>query len=141
MALISGPGETSLSLRCGRILVPPPPAKRPAPAGADILVNNRATDTFPHVTQSETSVAVFNKLVLVGYNDSGQFFLTGDFTGYSRSTDGGATWTDMGPPTTPLGAVSAVFGDPVLMVDRPRAVLLGHKLGLGATRHTPNPRH
>jgi hypothetical protein len=61
--------------------------------------------------------------VLVGFNDSGQFTgpgSTGNFTGYSRSVDSGSTWTNMGAPTTPLGVVNHVFGDPVLVGDQNR---------------------
>ncbi len=123
---LSGPGEVALQLRCGWI-APGPPSRRLAPApappaapGGNALVNDRTTDTFPNITQSETSVAVSGSTVLVGFNDSGQFAATGDFTGYARSTDGGATWTDAGPPATPLGDVAAVLGDPVLVADRAR---------------------
>lgn len=125
MALISGPGETALRARCGEVALPSAPAASepaavPPSIGPDVLVNNRATDVFSHITQSEASVAVSNSTILVGFNDSGQLGALGDFTGYSKSTDNGATWTDMGAPTTPLGTVAAVFGDPVLVADRTR---------------------
>jgi hypothetical protein len=132
---ISGPGAAALARQCDRERrgVPfaetqaPTPEGQLAPAAAeksepgiqavDVLVNNRATDTFPQSTQSETSTAVRSTTVLVAYNDSGQFAATGDFTGYSRSTNSGASFTDQGPPTTPLGALSSVSGDPVLVSD------------------------
>jgi hypothetical protein len=126
LASISGAGETALRIRCGQ--APGGAVEKVAGAGAavapqrgaDILVNNRATDTYPHITQSETTLASSGTTILTGYNDSGQFLTAGDLTGYARSADGGATWTDMGTPTTPLGAVNAVFGDPVLAADRAR---------------------
>ena len=87
-------------------------------------MNDRTLDAGkPNRTQSETSVAVVGNTVLVGFNDSGQLVganSTGDFTGYSRSVDNGSTWTDMGAPTTPLGVVDQVFGDPVLAADQNR---------------------
>jgi hypothetical protein len=126
MASISGAGEIALKIRCG--LVPQPSAVRPsapsAPSaptiGADVLVNNRNTDTWAHITQSEATVAALSGVMLAGWNDSGQFLSTGDLSGYGRSIDGGLTWTDMGVPTTPLGVVTQVFGDPVLASDRNR---------------------
>jgi len=126
LASISGAGETALRARCGEIALPSAPTASqptavPPSIGPDVLVNNRGTDTFSHITQSETSVAVSNSTILVGFNDSGQLGSLGDFTGYSKSTDNGATWTDMGAPTTPLGSVAAVFGDPVLVADLTRA--------------------
>jgi hypothetical protein len=123
---ISAAGEFALAVRCG--LVPRPAATgpaRPVPRAVpgfapDALVNDRSTDTWPHVTQSETTVATLPGTILAGWNDSGQFLSTGDLSGYGRSVDGGTTWTDMGVPTTPLGVVNAVFGDPVLVADRNR---------------------
>jgi hypothetical protein len=127
MALISAAGEIKLMIKCGEIVLeeipftPPEPTEVPSAPGVDILVNDRTLDAGKaNRTQSETTVAVLGNTVLVGFNDSGQ--LTGpnssnDFTGYSRSVDNGSTWTDMGAPTTPLGVVDQVFGDPVLAGD------------------------
>jgi hypothetical protein len=127
MALISGAGETALMIKCGEIApaeipsTPPELTEVPSTSGVEILVNDRTVDASkPNRTQSETSVAVLGNTVLVGFNDSGQFTgpnSTGDFTGYSRSVDNGSTWLDMGAPTTPLGVVDQVFGDPVLAAD------------------------
>ncbi|HZM79447.1 MAG TPA: sialidase family protein [Candidatus Limnocylindrales bacterium] len=133
--MISGPGAVALARQCERerLGLPFEPGQAATPEGqmapesadpgiqlVDLLINNRATDTFPNSTQSETSTAVRSTTVLVGYNDSGQFAATGDFSGYSRSTNSGASFTDMGPPTTPLGAISSVSGDPVLVSDANR---------------------
>lgn len=123
---ISAAGEFALRVRCG--LIPKPAATgpaRPVPRAVpgfapDALVNDRTTDTWPHITQSETTVATLPSVLLAGWNDSGEFLTTGDLSGYGRSVDGGLTWTDLGVPTTPLGPVDAVFGDPVLVADRNR---------------------
>ena len=120
MSLISGPGEAALRAQCGQLAAPGGPGRsEPEPAlGIDLPVNNRATDTGSSFTQSETSVARFANTLVAGFNDAGSLATTGDFTGYARSTNGGFTWTDMGAPTTPLNNVQAVFGDPVLEMDR-----------------------
>lgn len=122
---ISAAGELALKLRCG--LISPADVARPnasgqltAPLVDDTLVNDRSTDTWTHITQSETTVAVNRGTMLVGYNDSGEFGTEGDFSGYARSTDGGVTFTDLGQPTTPLNGITGVFGDPVLYADRDR---------------------
>ncbi|MGI8583121.1 MAG: proprotein convertase P-domain-containing protein [Chitinophagaceae bacterium] len=80
---------------------------------ANVLVNNNnganATGNF---TQSETSILVYGNNVITGFNDAGS--LTGGahkFTGYSRSTDGGVTFTDGGTLPTNIGGDA---GDPVL---------------------------
>jgi hypothetical protein len=73
-------------------------------AGADVQVNDPATDTPESTTQSETSMAVLGNTICAGYNDSG----ANRYSGYARSTDGGATWTDLGE----IGN----FGDPVIAV-------------------------
>lgn len=123
---ISAAGEFALAVRCGLIARPTatgparPVAQPASRLGPDVLVNDRTTDTWPHITQSEATVAAGGRVLLAGWNDSGQFLSTGDLSGYGRSDDDGRTWTDMGVPTTPLGVVNAVFGDPVLVADRNR---------------------
>jgi len=77
------------------------------------LANNPATDTYPRITQNETTItAVGNNpnIILVGYNDTGEFAF-GSATGWARSTNGGATWTDRGAL---LAATGQIHGDPVL---------------------------
>src|SRR5436189_5504037 len=77
---------------------------------ANVLVNNQLTDTTSQDTQSETSTIVFGSTILASYNDSALAGVHG--TGYSRSTDGGATFTDLGSlPGT------ADKGDPFLARD------------------------
>src|SRR5207244_9702587 len=71
-------------------------------------------------TQSETAVAAFGQNVIVSFNDSGQFLTEASFMGYSRSTDGGATFTDMGV-IHPFFPGAENDGDPGLVANR-----LGH---------------
>jgi hypothetical protein len=84
---------------------------------SNVLVNNNggATGTSGF-TQSETTIALArNGNVVVGYNDSGSNNINSSkFTGWSVSTDGGATFTDKGElPTSSFGDA----GDPALAVD------------------------
>jgi Bacterial pre-peptidase C-terminal domain len=82
----------------------------------DSLTNNNTgslgTSSF---SQSETNLIAFDNTVLVGYNDAGSASGGANkFTGYSRSVDGGLTFTDGGTlPTNPGGDA----GDPVLARD------------------------
>lgn len=78
---------------------------------SNVLVNNPSLDgTSASDTQSETNLMVFGSTVLVAYNDShSNVVASNKFTGYSRSIDGGVTFTDMGElPTAANGDV----GDP-----------------------------
>src|SRR5207245_522613 len=65
-------------------------------------------------THSETTALSVGPTVIAGFNDSGSFAVGNHFTGYSRSTDGGATWTDGG--TLPASTAGDA-GDPVLARD------------------------
>lgn len=80
--------------------------------GPDVAINDPGGDTASSTTQNETSMA-FNEdtgTVCVGYNDSNHHFADDDgFTGFSRSTDNGATFTDQGA----LGVGSG--GDPAIV--------------------------
>ena len=84
-------------------------------------VNDPAQDSasgvFPHITQSETTVARFDTFVVFGFNDTNNAFNGGNtFTGYAFSSDSGVTWSDCGNP--PKGSLLAEDdGDPVLAVD------------------------
>jgi hypothetical protein len=125
MRWASGSGEIHLRAVCSGTIddqLPSGRADRAAPRdGAtpvgDLLVNNRSTDTFPDVTQSETSIGVHDGTMVLGFNDSA---LSKGFTGYARSTDGGTSWTDMGGLPMPLGAVATADGDPMVVADRNR---------------------
>src|SRR5262245_39437563 len=77
------------------------------------LTNNNAGATATgFFTQSETTIVAFGATVVVGFNDSGSNSGgTNKFTGFARSTNGGATFTDGGAlPTNPGGDA----GDPVM---------------------------
>lgn len=84
----------------------------PANVLANTPENNQSTLTA-NFTQSETGSIAFGNTVIVAYNDSGSNAGGSRFTGYSRSTDGGATFTDMGALTSQNNDA----GDPVLARD------------------------
>ena len=85
-------------------------------------VNDPALDSHQvdQTTQSETSVAVAGSKVAVGYNDSqrtGLFLTAGSsLSGYSYSSDGGASFTDGG--ALPNAPEFVNLGDPWLTSDR-----------------------
>jgi hypothetical protein len=82
---------------------------------ANALINNNNGSTgAAQFTQSETTVVAFGNTIVAGFNDSGSFASGSHFTGWSRSTDGGATWTDGG--TLPA-SVEGDAGDPVMARD------------------------
>jgi hypothetical protein len=97
------------------------PRLQPAALG-EVMVNNPDQDLGTAVdisTQSETALAGFGRTVIVAYNDSGpawNFFMPPALTGYSRSVDGGTTFTDVGSLPVPPGGAN--FGDPGLAADR-----------------------
>ncbi|MBM3524394.1 MAG: exo-alpha-sialidase, partial [Alphaproteobacteria bacterium] len=83
-----------------------------APAAADVIVNNPTGESVlkSGFTQSESSVLVIGSTVLVAYDDSGSFTIVNDkFVGWSRSTNGGLSFTDMGSLPTNSGGDA---GDP-----------------------------
>ncbi|MEO1574667.1 MAG: thrombospondin type 3 repeat-containing protein, partial [Pseudomonadota bacterium] len=86
-------------------------ATQPVP-GADRRVNDPEGETGPSKTQSENSIArsEVTGTLCSGFNDAYSGVVTGQgFTGFSRSTDTGATFTDG-------GAVDASsFGDPAMV--------------------------
>jgi hypothetical protein len=116
---LSGTGETVLLLRHGFLPRPSAPASKVQLnlfiQGTGVSANDPTVDSGATRTQSETSAAVFGQNVVVGWNDSGEFSSSGNFTGYGYSTDGGATFTDAGPLAGPPGGNS--FGDPILAAD------------------------
>jgi hypothetical protein len=82
----------------------------------DILVNDPSADRGNNTTQSETAVARHNDVVVVGYNDSGEFTSRNSMTGYAYSVDGGRTFTDAGVLEPAKGGRN--LGDAALAVDR-----------------------
>jgi hypothetical protein len=88
----------------------------------NVLVNNPGEDTHQtdQTTQSETSVAVHGRNVVIGFNDSqtALLFLTagGDLSGYAYSTNGGQSFTDGNQLPNRPGEVN--LGDPWLGSDR-----------------------
>src|SRR5438270_905623 len=95
-------------------------------AGASLVqVSDPSTDVaysaFGGFTQSETSTARCGNAVVVGYNDSGSvfetpYFYTGTggqaFSGASYSTDGGMSFTDIGPLNPGPVTFNFLGGDP-----------------------------
>ncbi len=87
----------------------------PISPDGDAEVNDPSLDVgHPSLTQSETSIEenLSNGTLCSSYNDSCEFFCPGGgggFTGFSRSIDGGQTWTDNG------SIDGAAFGDPSLV--------------------------
>jgi len=127
----------------GDTFFPVPAAVHPAAAASsaatppNVRVNDPALDTqTDQTTQSETTVAISGKNVVVGYNDSQRTLLAitagSTLTGYSYSSDGGKTFHDGGSLNNPPGGNS--FGDPWLGADRGGrfyySALLGTPFGL-----------
>jgi hypothetical protein len=81
----------------------------------NVVVNDTALDTTSRDTQSETALVLgANGAIIAAYNDSAISALEQDHTlGYSRSTDGGATFTEGSLPVGGLGTRV----DPVLARD------------------------
>src|SRR6266404_8291164 len=95
----------------------PAPVPRSLLPSVNALINNNTGITGCNdFTQSETTVVSFGSTIIAGFNDSGSYAggTTNHFTGYSRSTDGGVTWTDGG--TLPASTAGDA-GDPVLARD------------------------
>ncbi|MGH8095402.1 MAG: hypothetical protein ACREIF_18365 [Chthoniobacterales bacterium] len=98
--------------------------------GADIdLVTG--TETFPHVTQSETYTLAnpdnANQIV-VTYNDSRT--ASANYSGASYSSDGGATFTRLNPSPFASGH-GTNFGDPVTLYNSPTGTFFGIFLATG----------
>jgi hypothetical protein len=87
---------------------PPPPGTAPD------LVNDPAVDAADQTTQSESHVVQSGNVVVVGFNDSGDFVTTNSFTGFAYSI-GGAPFVDAGVLAPVAGGSNS--GDPALAVD------------------------
>ncbi len=116
-ATMSGMLETKLLVQCGRtselggvgneVGGPSTPL-----LGTDVMVSDPTGETGASTTQSETSMAIDDNTgtICSAYNDSYHGVTQGQgYTGYSRSTDGGASFQDQGALS------SASFGDPSLV--------------------------
>jgi hypothetical protein len=135
---LSGTGRNALNLMAGTLGQPatdrgleagPLPRLRVlAPLivqGLEVTVNDPSQDTFFETsfdisTQSETAVAGFDNgtvsNIVVTFNDSTDFATGTSFMGYARSTDGGASFTDLG--AIPATATGLNMGDPGIGVNR-----------------------
>jgi hypothetical protein len=92
------------------------------------------TETFPHITQSETFVAQnpdnANEIV-VAYNDSRNVNSSPiNISSASVSTDGGATFTRL-TKTNGQSPFSNTLGDPVMLYNRPTATWFAIWLDIG----------
>jgi hypothetical protein len=100
--------------------------------GGIIRVSNPAYDlaysSFGGFTQSTTSTARCGNNVVVGFNDSGSVFETPFFstgtggestTGASYSTNGGASFTDIGPISPGPETGNFLGGDPIVTCSDP----------------------
>ena len=103
----------------------------------NVLVNNPSLDgSSTSDTQSETSLIQFGSTVLVSYNDSHSNVVNSSkFTGYSRSTDGGVTFTDMGE--LPTNASFGDAGDPVFARDSVSGMIYLATLGFTNSNAIP----
>jgi hypothetical protein len=120
---VSLSGDVLATVLSGRLTAASPSifSGTPCPAEAsttgNVQVNCRAEDdASARNTQSETTIAAVGQKVVVGFNDSLVCCQPAiNLSGYSVSTDGGKTFTDMGDlPWT--GNVQPI-GDPSLATD------------------------
>jgi len=82
--------------------------------GSDVNVIT-GTETYPHVTQSESFVWSHGSTIVVSYNDSrGVTASPANLSGLSVSHDGGATFTRLGP-SSPLTGHVKNRGDPIVV--------------------------
>ncbi len=119
---VSSAGDVLAGLVNGRLRQPSPVnAGTPCPAGPSATGNVQVTclaedDGSPSNTQSETTVAAVGNKVVVGFNDSLVCCVPAiNFSGYSVSTDGGKSFTDMGD--LPWSGDVQPIGDPSLATD------------------------
>jgi Prealbumin-like fold domain len=104
-------------IACGRAA--PGEAKPTSPSHGKALTPGVNVDvitggeTYPHVTQSEDQIFTHGSTVAVAYNDS-RDAASGQYSGISVSTDGGATFTRLLPSPFATGHGNN-YGDPVLV--------------------------
>jgi hypothetical protein len=101
------------------------PVLAPAPLSAPQQVSDPSTDvgfsSFAGFTQSETSTAWCGDNLVVGFNDTGSFFESlssgpggVSFNGLARSTNKGASFSDLGFLNPGSDVNNMLGGDPVL---------------------------
>ncbi|MDQ1394817.1 MAG: hypothetical protein QOG64_76, partial [Acidimicrobiaceae bacterium] len=107
-----------------------PATASPAPAqvGAGDVNTITGTETAPHVTQSEDQVWANGSTVVVAYNDSAT--APGNYSGLSRSTDSGHTFTRLNPSPFATGH-GTNFGDPIIVFNKKLATWFGGDLADG----------
>ncbi len=89
------------------------------------------TESFPHVTQSETytlSNPDNPNQIVVSYNDSRT--ASANYSGASYSSDGGTTFTRLNPNPFSSGH-GTNFGDPVTLYNKPTGTFFGIFLATG----------
>jgi hypothetical protein len=110
-----------------------------APTATDVLVNNPGLDIGMSTTQSSTTLAVnpWTGAVCSAYNDSQHYAEGGtSITGFSYSTDDGATFTDGGAIPAGGGGISYGFPSLAWRVDGYFYLTSLHTNGLGLWRST-----
>ena len=111
-------GAGAVLIECGMSQGGSPDEGEEAPLDAPPTNVNliTGTETFPNVTQSESMVWASSdaNTIVVNYNDSrGRTATPIQLSGISFSTDGGATFTRIGPTSPRSGRGN--FGDPVVV--------------------------
>jgi hypothetical protein len=120
---VDATGDLVVRVLNGSLTAPSGPSRQGTVCAAEpsatgnVQVNCLAEDdASPQNTQSETSVAAFGNKVVVGFNDSLVCCTPAlNLTGYSVSTDGGNTFTDMGD--LPWKPFVQPIGDPAVAHD------------------------
>jgi hypothetical protein len=130
--------EQKLMALCGRLndqgltvdrLSPSLVLSSRSPEGVDVQQNNHLPDPNPRFHQDESDLAVggaSGNVICSAYNDSATSALN-SYMGFSRSTDGGATWTDRGP-------FSDSYGDPAVVYRKADGFFYAASLGLSGLR-------
>jgi hypothetical protein len=89
------------------------------------------SEVYPHATQSETMFARNDNIVVVGYNDSADSAASPqNYSGISRSTDGGYTFVRLRPSPFASGH-GVTYGDPLMVYDRKLGVFIATWLASG----------
>ncbi len=136
VSLMSFGLQTRLAVQCGQLgMIPGAPQgldlrgpfNPAAPLGIDVQLNNHLLDPGPK-HQNESDLAIggpAGNIICSNYNDSGG--ATSTYMGFSRSTDGGATFSDQ-------GNFQASFGDPAMIYRRADGFFYAASLGSSGLR-------